>query len=301
MSPFPVNIPDKTLPSGFAMPAFGFGTWQMGGRYECEANNDDAGDIAAIRAAIERGITHLDSAEIYADGYAEVLLGEAIAPYDRAGLFLSSKVGPRHASYDGVLIACHGSLARLGVDYLDLYLLHFLPPEGQLREVIEALDWLQDQGLIRHAGVCNFGVERLREARSYARHPIEYDMVHYNLAYREPEASGLLRFCQDNGVLLQAWRPTQKGILAGDVPPLVHDLAAKYGKTPVQIAINWLVSQDNVTTLAKTRDIQHLEENLGAIGWNMEAADIERLRKEYPSQRDQSDAVPLDTVPEAVR
>ena len=288
-----MHIPLKHLHNGFSMPEFGLGTWQMGGRNEHDPENDDAADIRAIRAAIELGITHLDTAEIYANGYAEELVAEAIKGYDRSKLFIISKVHHTHMSYKDVFAACAGSLKRLKTDYLDLYLLHRYSPAFPLKETMRAMNKLKDEGMIRNIGVANFGIEHLKEAQSYTNHPIVYDQVHYNLEFREAEHSGLLEYCQTNDILLAAWRPVEKGNLLAGIPSILQKMCDKYQKTPAQVAINWLVSQENVVTLSKTRNIEHLKENLGAIGWAMDKTDIELLRKEYPNQKPISDAIPL--------
>ncbi len=288
-----MEIPVKTLKSGFSMPAFGIGTWQMGGRQERNPDNDDEADIAAIRAAIELGVTHFDTAEQYASGYAEVLLGQAIIDADRSSLFLISKVMPSGKKYDDYIDACKKSLERVGTDYFDMYLLHRIPEDLELG--MRAMNTLLEYGMIRNIGVANFGAASLERAQSLTSHKIPYDQVHYNLEHREPERCGLLDYCQKNDVLLAAWRPVQKGALLTNRPPLLEEMCAKYGKTPAQIAINWLLSQDNVITLAKTSNIEHLKENLGAVGWEMDTEDIERIRREYPDQKDLSDAVPLDS------
>ena len=287
-------IPNKQLKNGFSMPAFGLGTWKMGGDRNRDPDNDDAADITAIRTAIELGVTHIDTAELYGDGKAEELISEAVQGYDRSKLFIISKVKWTNLAYDEILSACEKSLQRLRMDYLDMYVLHSYSEEVPLEESMRALDALVDRGLVRSIGVCNFGVRHLAEAQKLAKHPVVYDQVHYNLEFREPERAGLLEYCQKNDVLLAAWRPVRSFSSAVQVPEILEKMCQKYGKTPAQIAINWLVSQENVVTLSKTRNIDHLKENIEAVGWNMSADDIELLRREYPDQKDVSDAVPLE-------
>ena len=147
--------------------------------------------------------------------------------------------------------------------------------------------------LIKHIGVCNFNKEHLAEAQSYTKNKIVCNQVHYNLMFREPEQDGLVEYCQNNDVFLSAWRPIGKGNLLEEIPLVAQEMCDKYKKTPAQIAINWLVSQPYVITLSKTRHPDHLNENLGALGWQMDSEDIEQLRKEYPNQQYISDAVPL--------
>lgn len=286
-------IPTKQLKNGFTMPVFGLGTWLMGGKYERDFNNDDAADIQAIQNALAAGLTHIDTAEIYANGYTETLVGQAIKNYDRAKIFLASKVKQTNLSADTILRSCEQSLKRLQTDYLDLYLMHRYSPDFPLKDSIKALDKLVDRGLVKNIGVSNFNKEHLAEAQNYADHKIVCDQVHYNLKYREPASSGLLNYCQNNDIFLVAWRPFSKGLLLQDMPDIVKQLADKYQKTPAQVAINWLISQPYVLTLSKIRNLEHLTENLGALDWTMEQSDVEKLRQEFPDQQDISDVVPL--------
>lgn len=275
------------------MPVYGLGTWQMGGRFERDLNNDDAADIQAVKKAIDLGVTHIDTAEKYAEGHAEELVGEAIKGYSRTKIFLVSKVGSNHLRHDDLLNSAERSLKRLGVDYLDLYLLHSPSLEIPIQETMKAMDKLLADGLIKNMGVSNFSIERLKEAQSLTRNKIVANQLHYNLLVREAERKGLVEYCQANDVMFIAWRPVQKGILTEAGIAVLDGMVKKYQKTPAQIAINWLISQDNVITLSKTSSPGHLKENLGALGWQMEEADIEILRKEFPNQLEVSDAVPL--------
>lgn len=288
-----MKIPNKKLKSGFTMPVFGLGTWQMGGKRERDYHNDDAADIQAIKTAIELGITHIDTAEVYAAGYTEILVGQAIVGYKRADLFLASKVHLTNLRYDDVLRACEQSLKRLGTNYLDLYLLHRYNPSIPLADSIRALDRLVNEKVVRNIGVSNFTWQHLAAAQSYSANQIVCNQVHYNLIFREPERTGLLEYCQNNDVFLVAWRPLGKSSILENIPAVVKEVCSHYQKTPAQLAINWLISQANVVTLSKMRQIEHLQENLGGIGWQMDNKDIARLRRDYPNQQDISDTVPL--------
>ncbi|MFH1867155.1 MAG: aldo/keto reductase [Patescibacteria group bacterium] len=288
-----MKIPSKQLKNGFAMPIYGLGTWQMGGRFSHNPLNNDVKDIKAIRTAIELGVTHFDTAEVYANGYAETLLGKAIKNYDRSKLFIVSKASPDHFKHNHLIKSCKASLGRLGIHYLDLYLLHQYSPGIPLKETIKTLDELVAQKFIKNIGVSNFTKEHLAEAQSYTKNKIVCNQVHYSLEFREPEVTGLLDYCQANDVLLTAWRPVGKGKLLKRIPKILRDICVKYEKTPAQVAINWLTSQAKVITLSKTSTIDHLKENLGAIGWQMQAKDIEKLRQKYPKQKTVSDTVPL--------
>jgi diketogulonate reductase-like aldo/keto reductase len=288
-----MTIPVKTLKSGLAMPVFGMGTWMMGGDTQRNPDNDGQMDIASLIAGMERGYKHIDTAEMYAEGFAEHIAGQAIKGHYRESLFITTKVWNTNLSYDGVLKAAEGSLKRLGTDYIDLYLIHKPNNEIPLKETIRALDRLQDEGIIKHIGVSNFAIRRFEEAQNLSSHKIVANQVHYNLIYREPEPSGLLEYCQANDIMLIAWRPLQKGGLLDSSFPLIDQLCSKYRKTRSQIAINWLISQPNVVTMSTMRSIKHLEENLGAVGWQLDYEEIEKLRMGFPGKIEVSDVVPL--------
>jgi len=250
-------------------------------------------DIEAIKNGINLGITHLDTAENYANGHSEELLGEAIKNFDRSKLFIVSKVGRTKLKHDDLIKSCKESLQRIGTTYLDLFLIHAPSLEIPIEESMKAMNELYDEGLIKNIGVSNFSVGRMIDAQKYSRAKIVANQLHLNLKYRETELKGLIKHCQENDVMFIAWRPVQKGtILDGNIK-IMEEMCKKYDKTPSQIAINWLISQDNIVTLSKTRSLAHLQENLGAIGWEMAKDDIERLRVEFPDQQSVSDVVPL--------
>lgn len=285
-----MTVPWKTIAGGFSMPVLGQGTWRLGGVSERDPENDDARDVAVIRRALDAGLTHIDTAEMYAGGHAEELVGEAIRGVERSRLFLSGKVWKSHLGGDGPLRAAEASLRRLGVDAFDLYLVHQVNPEIPLKETIRAMNRLQREGLARNIGVSNFSLDRLKQAQALSEVPIVANQLHYNLQVREIELSGLLDFCQETGVMVIAWRPL-RGVDCS--VPLLTELAARYGHTPRQLALNWLISQSGVVTIVKASDPLHLAENVGAVDWRMAEEDVERLRREYPDRRAVSEAVPL--------
>jgi diketogulonate reductase-like aldo/keto reductase len=282
------TISTKTLRNGFSLPVYGLGTSRMG-----MERAHDSKDIAAIKDAIEHGVTHIDTASLYADGHVEELLGQAIASYAREKLQIVSKVKRDDLRYEDTLRSCDESLARLNTPYLDVLLMHRYDPAYPLKETLKALSELVEMGKVRHIGVSNFNTEHLKEAQSLSKYPIVCNQVHYNLKFREPEREGLLEYCQKQDVLLVAYRPIQRGMLIENPPPILEELSKKYGKTPTQVALNWLMAQPAVTAISKTSTREHLEENLGALGWELEHSDIERLREEYPDQQSISDTVPL--------
>ncbi len=280
-----MNIPTKKLLSGFEMPVYGLGTWQMG---EDESQKD--ADVSAVKDAIELGITHIDTAEVYGDGGAEKVVGDAIKGYDRKKLFIVSKVYGNHLHYNDLLNSLNKSLDRLGTDYLDLFLLHRFNPEVELSETMRAMEDAFEQKLIKNIGISNYNVDETQSARKNCKYPVVANQLHYNLKIREAQEKGLLDYCQKEDLMLIAWRPLKHVDL--DLP-IVANMAKKYNKTPVQIALNWLISQKNVVTLSKTANVIHLKENLGALDFTMEQEDIKSLLNDFPDQEEVSDTVAL--------
>ncbi len=265
----------------------------MGGDYRRDPENDDKEDIEAIRRAISSGITHIDTAEMYAEGHAEELVGQAIKIIDRRKLFLTTKVSPEHLHHDDVIASAQASLRRLQTSYIDLYLIHSPNHATSLSETMKAMEKLVAAKAVRYVGVSNFSVDSLKEARALYRYPIVANQVHYNLQCREPIKTGLLEYCQNHDVMVIAYRPIEKGMVLSVGAPVVSDLAKMYGKTVAQLAINWLISQKNVVTISKMGSAKHLQENLAALDWQMDPSDWMRLADEFPNQTDISSVCPL--------
>lgn len=284
---------NKTLQNGFSMPGLGFGCWPLGWYRTRNPENNDKRDIEAIRFAIDSGITAIDTAEMYAWGYNEELMGEAIQKYSREKLFISSKVRWDNCSYVAIKNACKNSLKRSGLSYFDLYYIHWRDENFSLEEAMKAMNELIEEGKIKAIWVSNFSVESMREAQKHSKYPIVANQAHYNLIFREPEKKGLLEYCQQNDVMLVAWRPVELGKLAHSWSLKLLEMAEKYKKTHAQVAINWLLSQKNVVTLFMSRNPEHISENMWALWWEMSSWDIEILRKDFGGQIDISDAVPL--------
>ena len=266
---------------GFCLPVLGFGTYRMGGETERDLANDDQRDIAAIQAAVALGMHHLDTAELYANGYCETLVGQAIKPLDRQQLFITTKVRASNLHYDDVIAAAKRSLERLGIKQIDLYLIHRPNPAIPLEESIRAMDFLLEHELIKNIGVSNFNVEQLTTAMAATKYRIVSNQIHYNLSARAYEQNGTIEFCQKNNILVTAYRMVGYDQLTAGAG-LLEPLAKKYQKTPVQIAINWLTSQPNVVGLVKSTNPDHLQENLGALDWQLTEEDAEHLGRNFP-------------------
>ena len=275
------------------MPVFGLGTWLMGGDINFDPKNDDQADIKAIKTAIDLGITHIDTAEKYAQGHAEEFVGQAIKDSDRSKLFIVSKVSDDNLKYDDVLKSCLASLKRLETNYLDLYLIHSPNHEIPIKATMRALDKLKADGLIKNIGVSNFSIASFKAAQSCTKNKIVVNQVHYNLIIREAVVSGLLKYCQENDVILEAYRPFEKGMLFNAGGAALDKIANKYQKTKAQVVINWLIFQANVVTLSKMREPEHIKENLDALTWQLSDEDVEWLKNNFSGQKDRSPVCPL--------
>ncbi|MEX2054537.1 MAG: aldo/keto reductase [Candidatus Colwellbacteria bacterium] len=275
------------LNNGFELPKVGLGTWLMGGAMEADTSEDNR-SLQAIRSALELGYTHIDTAELYGNGHAEELVGEAIKGVEREGLVIATKVAKTHLRQNDVLRAAEGSLKRLGLDYIDIYYIHAPNPDIPLEETMEAMNKLVKEGLVRNIAVSNFTVDMLKEAQSLADTKIVANQVEYSLStqlednhgYSKNVYSEMLPYCQNNDVILVAYRPVNRGELLRP-HEAIDKMAEKYDKTRAQIVINWLVSQKNVVTIPMAQNEEHLKENLEAGDWEMDTEDIATLGEAY--------------------
>jgi diketogulonate reductase-like aldo/keto reductase len=279
-----MEIPVKKLKSGFKLPAFGFGAYRIGGTSSHDPDNDDKKDISIIKEALSLGITHIDTAEMYAQGYSEVLVGRAIKGYDRSKLVIASKVSPVNLNYDKLISAAKGSLERLDTDYLDLYMIHYPNFKVPIAETIKAMDYLVEEGLVRYIGVSNFNLHQFKEAQRYTGNKIICNQIPYSLINRRFQADGFIDYAKKNDIIIIAWRPIEGGMLSGRGIKLLDKICLRYKKTPSQVAINWLISQKNVVTIPGSRNMEHLRENLGSIGWQLSPEDIRLLDDDFPSK-----------------
>lgn len=278
----------------------GLGTWQMGGKAERDPNNDDARDITAIQNAIQAGIKHIDTAEYYADGKAEELVGAAIKDFNRRNLFIASKVRDK-LHYDEVLENCEKSLKRLGIDQLDLYYVHRPSLSIPIEETAKAFNHLVEQKMIKHVGLSNASLETMMLYKRELDVPIFASQCHYNLLIRKPEVLDMFPYCQREGINLIAFRPIQlpipelgvKSLVEKGAYPLLDEMAEKYGKSNAQIAVRWLTHQKGISVVFKTSNPDHLQEIVGAEKFDIEPSDMQRLTDDFPVF---SDAQVLKTV-----
>jgi diketogulonate reductase-like aldo/keto reductase len=256
------------LPSGNVIPAFGIGTWRMG-----EQPERRQAEVDVIRAALDLGVSLIDCAEMYGEGGAEEVIGEAIRGR-REALFLVSKFYPHHASRSGVVEACERSLRRMDCDHIDLYLLHWrgaIP----LSQTFEALHELQRDGRIRDFGVSNFDIDDLRAIPAADQARLGCNQVFYNLAHREAEWE-VADWCRQRGTPLMAYSPLDQGgaLLRS---PVLAGIGARHSATAAQIALAWLLHRPDTVVIPKSAQAERIAENLAALEISLSAADLAEL------------------------
>ena len=257
--------------AGVDVPVIGQGTWRMG-----EDRSQHAQEVAALRLGIELGMTLIDTAEMYAEGGAEEVVGEAIAGL-RDKVFLVSKVYPHNAGRKGVPLACERSLKRLGTDYIDLYLLHW---RGQypLAETVDAFERLQEQGKIGRWGVSNFDVADMAEL---ADERCATNQVLYNLEERGIEFD-LLPWCAERGMPVMAYCPIAQGGRLLD-QPVLREVAQKHAVSPAQACLAWALRQPGVIAIPKASSAEHVRLNAAALHVTLDAEDLALLDHAYPA------------------
>lgn len=270
------DIKTVTLPSGATVPALGQGTWYMG-----EDRARYAEEVAALRLGIELGMTLIDTAEMYASGGAEAVVGEAIAGR-RDGLFLVSKVLPSNASRAGAIRACEASLKRLGTERIDLYLLHW---RGRypLAETIDAFERLMADGKIGGWGVSNFDVDDMEELASVpGGRAAQANQVLYNLAARGIDFDLLPQAARD-GIPLMAYSPINQGALAQT--DALKAVARRHDATPAQIALAWTMRHRHVIAIPKAVRADHVRANRAAADIALTPQDLAEIDAAFPPPR----------------
>lgn len=277
-------IRTTTLPSGEAVPVLGQGTWGMA---EGKHSRDD--EIRALREGLKLGMTLIDTAEMYADGGAEELVGDAIHGH-RDDVFLVSKVLPQNARKVGTIAACERSLKRLKTDWLDLYLLHWrgsIP----LRETLEGFELLFRGGKVRYWGVSNFDVSDMEELTGLGTgNDVATDQVLYNLTRRGIEFD-LLPWCREHEIPLMAYSPIEQGRMLDH--PVLQRIASKHRATPAQVGLAWVLRQERVIAIPRAGTAVHVQENRTALDLTLTAEDFDLLDRTFPPPRK---PVPLEML-----
>ncbi len=275
----PTLAREVSLPSGEPRPALGLGTWRMG-----EQASRRQAEAGAVRLALEMGWRVFDTAEMYGDGGAEQVLGQALADAQRAGLprgevFVVSKVLPHHADHDGVLAACEASLRRLQLDSIDLYLLHWRGGVP-LAETVRAFELLQRRGWIRHWGVSNFDLDDMRELFTVpGGKACASNQLYFSLGERGVEFD-LLPWLQLHQMPLMAYSPLDQGALVDH--PALRAIAARYTATPAQVALAWLLRLPGVMVIPKAANAVHLRHNWEAQQLRLDEQDLAAIDAAFP-------------------
>jgi diketogulonate reductase-like aldo/keto reductase len=261
------------LPSGEKIAALGQGTWHF-----AESPAGRAEEVASIRLGIDLGMTVIDTAEMYGDGAAETLVGEAIAGR-RSEVFLVDKVLPQHATRVGTVRACEASLGRLGVDYIDLYLLHW---RGRipLVETIEGFAQLKLDGMVRHWGVSNFDMDDMIELLGVpGGDEVQANQILYNLTRRGPEYA-LLPWLAQHGIPTMAYSPIEQGRLLDH--PALQSIAQRHNATPAQVALAWALGHNGVNAIPRAGTPSHVRQNAAALDIELTREDLHTLDRAFP-------------------
>lgn len=260
------------LKSGREIPLLGQGTWRMG-----ERASQKQAEIAALKLGIDLGMTLIDTAEMYGEGGAEQIVAEAIASC-REQIYLVSKFYPYNASYDGLIAACDRSLSRLKTDYLDLYLLHWRG-SVPLSETWEGLQHLKQAGKILDYGVSNFDTDDMEEAESIpGGDKIVTNQVLYNLMRRGIEWD-LLPWCKQRNLPIMAYSPVEQRAFVNNAR--LEDIAVQHNATTTQIALSWLLHQDNIISIPKAVNLDHVKENRSALDIKLTPEDLQQLNRAF--------------------
>ena len=259
------------LPSGAAMPVLGLGTWRMG-----ESGRRRGDELDALKYGLELGYPMIDTAEMYGEGVAEEIVGEAIK--GRAKPYIVSKVYPHNATRAGTIAACERSLKRLGIARIDLYLLHWRGG-ARLEETFEAFHRLRETGKIADFGVSNFDRGDMEDAAGLDKGLTGSNQVLYCLSRRGPEFD-LLPSMRKKSIPMMAYSPLDQGRLL--TKPALKKLAARIGCTPAQLALAWVMAQPGVVTIPKSSSRDRVKENLGALDVKLTPEITAELDRAFP-------------------
>lgn len=261
---------------GLVLPKVGFGMWSIGGRERPDAQQDSK-SLEALRSAISLGYTHFDTAEMYAAGHCEELLGRALrdSKTDRSSVFITTKVSAEHLGAEAVSRSCEASLKRLQTDQIDLYLIHWPNRSIPLSETFKGLNQVQRTGKARHIGVSNFDLGLLKQAEELSESPLVTNQVPLSIFDRSYVIDGTLAYCQARDILVTAYSPLKHRRLRTD--PRIAGIAAERGLTPYQIGIAWVCTHPGVITIPMSMDPKHQRDNLVAADVELSADEMAQL------------------------
>ena len=272
--------PKVKFPDGATVPALGQGSANLG-----QGRHPEPAEAEALRAGLSLGMTLIDTAEIYGDGRAEKLIGTVIAG-QRDRVFLVSKVWPSHVAGDGIARACEASLARLGTDHLDLYLLHWPTRGTDLSVIVAAFESLRAAAKIHAWGVSNFKVNDMEDLfRVSHGDRCATNQVLYNLGHRSIEQD-LLGWCKQHGMPVMAYSPLggAGASLLGD--PTLSRIGAAHNCSPAAVALAWTIRSGNVIAIPEAGSAEHVKENALALSLTLTPDELQALDAAYPPPRD---------------
>lgn len=253
----------------------GIGTWGIGGDSTADTRHD-AEHVEALKFAIEKGLTFIDTAEIYSEGHSEELVGRAVKSFPREDVFITTKVWHNHLKHDDVIKAAMGSLSRLDTPYIDLYLIHWPNRSVDVKETVRALEELVDKGLVRNIGVSNFNVDELNEAmESASKYEIVANQIEYSPVKKGPE-SDIIPHCEKNNVRVIAYSPINRGKLSK--LKALNSVAENRGKSSVSVALNYLMRKSIPIPKSANRD--HIMQFVEAMGYEISDDEYEMIRKD---------------------
>ena len=259
-----------TLPSGESVPSMGLGTWHMGERI-----GNPKTEVDALVRGLDLGAALIDTAEMYARGGAERVVGSAIKGR-RDDVFVVSKVLPHNASFDGTIRACENSLQRMEIECIDLYLLHW-PGNHPLESTVSAFEQLKTDGKIKHWGVSNFDTSDMQELYGIPEGKnCQINQVLYNLSRRGIEWD-LLPWCRSKGLPIMAYSPIEQGRLLENKK--LKALAGEIGVSAAQLSIAWSIRKNDIITIPKASNLEHVSQNIDAWAMKLESAVLDELDK----------------------
>lgn len=260
----------------FPLNPIGIGTWKMGGHMlPSILGKKDSDEVAAIKYSIELGQNHIDTAEMYGSGKAEKLVAKAIEGTDRSKLFIASKIWRQHANRRSVVPAVEKILERLQTDHLDLIYVHY--PWPDMKGYIAGLNDVVEKGLAKNIGVSNFNLEQLKQAVELSERPVVANQVLYNVYKRGLVTDEMLAYCRENDIMIVAYTPLEN--IVDKEGELLKELAEKYDRSVAQIALNWLIVQENVVTIPKAVEKEHIEDNIGTLDFKLSQEDWQRIKE----------------------
>ena len=263
------------------LPAIGQGCMGIGGEFSKDYSGDK-NQIEALRYGIEKGMTLIDTAEVYGAGHSEELVGKAIEGC-RPNLIVATKFSPENNGYENLLEAAERSLKRLNTDYIDIYQIHWPNPAIPLEETLRAMELLVDQGKVRYIGFSNFYEKDLKEANTLLNHTTVFsNQLELNLFDRFAEIS-VLPYCQKNNMAFLAYSPLDKGRLAPAWNRL-EEIAKSYDKTVSQVILNWLICHPNVIAIPKAVKREHLKQNAASAEFRISKEHYEEIDSLFPSE-----------------